>query len=193
MVGAAFALSAVAADVVVDGKDDTPYVVDGRNVVAISGADLCWRTGDWFPAAAASAMAGQHAAGCACDGDIAPKDKCVAPMTATTETKPASEPPPAATSPKAIRPSSKAPFDLNKPYSRPRARPPSTGKSLPGCRNSGVIRMITVSGYTDRTGSPPHNQQLSERRADAVKNYLVSKGINADRVETFGDGNMQPV
>lgn len=92
MVGAAFALSAVAADVVVDGKDDTPYVVDGRNVVAISGADLCWRTGDWFPAAAASAMAGQHAAGCACDGDIAPKDKCVAPMTATTVTKPASEP-----------------------------------------------------------------------------------------------------
>ncbi|MBR0566325.1 OmpA family protein, partial [Azoarcus sp. L1K30] len=71
-------------DVMVDGKGDIPYVIDGRNVVARSGAGLCWRTGYWSPAAAGAAMAGQFPAGCECDSDIVPKDKCAAPMAPPT-------------------------------------------------------------------------------------------------------------
>ena len=41
-------------DVVVDGKGEIPYVIDARNVVARSGAGLCWRTGYWSPAAAST-------------------------------------------------------------------------------------------------------------------------------------------
>ena len=53
--------------------------------------------------------------------------------------------------------------------------------------------MILVVGHTDRIGSDSYNQKLSERRAAAVKTYLVSKGIEANRVYTEGKGEKQPV
>ena len=52
---------------------------------------------------------------------------------------------------------------------------------------------VLVVGHTDRLGSLKHNQGLSERRAAAVKTYLVSKGIEANRVYTEGKGKTQPV
>ena len=52
---------------------------------------------------------------------------------------------------------------------------------------------IVVTGHTDRLGSPPYNQKLSERRADAVKAYLISKGVQADRISSAGKGETQPV
>ncbi len=50
-----------------------------------------------------------------------------------------------------------------------------------------------VSGYTDSIGSDGINQRLSERRANAVKKYLVSKGIDANRISTVGYGENSPV
>ena len=114
-------------------------------------------------------------------------------MAAAPVTPPAPTPTPAAAAPKAINLSSKALFDLNKSTLKTEGKTAIDREILARLPEFGAIRMITVSGYADRTGSPPHNQQFSERRADAVKNYLVSKGINADRVETFGYGNTQPV
>ncbi|MBI3795871.1 MAG: OmpA family protein [Deltaproteobacteria bacterium] len=52
---------------------------------------------------------------------------------------------------------------------------------------------VTIEGYTDSIGSDAYNQKLSERRATAVKQYLVSKGIMADRLETVGKGEKDPV
>lgn len=52
---------------------------------------------------------------------------------------------------------------------------------------------ITAVGHTDRLGSDSYNQTLSEERAAAVKIYLVSRGINANSVQTEGKGEMQPV
>lgn len=52
--------------------------------------------------------------------------------------------------------------------------------------------MVTV-GHTDAIGSDAYNQRLSQRRAEAVKAYLVSKGVNASRVYTEGKGEAQPV
>jgi outer membrane protein OmpA-like peptidoglycan-associated protein len=52
---------------------------------------------------------------------------------------------------------------------------------------------IKVVGYTDSTGSETHNQQLSELRANAVKNALVIKGVNAARVTTMGMGESNPI
>lgn len=52
--------------------------------------------------------------------------------------------------------------------------------------------MITV-GHTDSIGSEAYNQKLSIRRAEAVKAYLISKGIEASRVYTEGKGEAQPV
>jgi len=52
---------------------------------------------------------------------------------------------------------------------------------------------IKVVGYTDSTGSESYNQQLSELRANAVKNALVIKGVNAARLTTMGMGESSPV
>lgn len=52
---------------------------------------------------------------------------------------------------------------------------------------------IRVAGHTDNVGNPQRNQQLSERRAQAVREYLISHGIDASRVEAVGYGDTQPI
>jgi len=52
---------------------------------------------------------------------------------------------------------------------------------------------IRVSGHTDNVGDPQRNQRLSEQRAQAVRQYLVSHGIDGSRVEAVGFGDTQPV
>jgi outer membrane protein OmpA-like peptidoglycan-associated protein/tetratricopeptide (TPR) repeat protein len=52
---------------------------------------------------------------------------------------------------------------------------------------------IEISGHTDNTGNPAYNQQLSERRAQAVYNYLISRGIEARRIQAKGYGQTRPV
>src|ERR1700704_4651236 len=55
------------------------------------------------------------------------------------------------------------------------------------------LGMISAVGHADRLGSEDYNQILSEDRAEAVKAYLVSKGIEPDRVRAEGRGIRQPV
>lgn len=52
---------------------------------------------------------------------------------------------------------------------------------------------VDVYGHTDSTGSAQYNQALSERRADAVADYLVSRGVESARLETLGYGLTQPI
>jgi outer membrane protein OmpA-like peptidoglycan-associated protein len=52
---------------------------------------------------------------------------------------------------------------------------------------------ISIEGHTDNTGTAAGNQKLSEKRAAAVKNYLVKKGIDADRMSASGYGQTKPV
>jgi len=55
------------------------------------------------------------------------------------------------------------------------------------------LEMVIATGHTDSIGTEQYNQRLSERRAEAVKQYLVSKGIPASKVTTIGKGESQPV
>jgi OOP family OmpA-OmpF porin len=55
------------------------------------------------------------------------------------------------------------------------------------------INNVVITGYTDRLGSDKYNQKLSERRANSVKDYLVSKGIAANRLVAEGKGKANPV
>ena len=52
---------------------------------------------------------------------------------------------------------------------------------------------LTISGHTDSTGSEDYNLQLSQRRADAVKNALVGQGVSAARMNTIGYGEANPI
>lgn len=156
------------------------YVIDQRDVVAKSGFGLCWRTGYWTPAAAA-----KDPAGCECDKDLLPKEVCepkAAPAPVVAAPKPSGE---------KITVAADALFDFDKSTLRPEGK----AKLDELVSKAGAIKLevILVVGHTDRIGSDSYNQKLSERRAAAVKSYLVSKGIEANRVYTEGKGEKQPV
>ena len=52
---------------------------------------------------------------------------------------------------------------------------------------------VTIEGHTDSKGTDAYNQKLSERRANAVKNYLESNGVTASRLDAVGKGESDPV
>ena len=55
------------------------------------------------------------------------------------------------------------------------------------------LEVVIAIGHTDSIGSDAYNQKLSVRRAESVKAYLVSKGIEPNRIYTEGKGEKQPV
>jgi outer membrane protein OmpA-like peptidoglycan-associated protein len=54
-------------------------------------------------------------------------------------------------------------------------------------------RNILVEGYTDSRGSAAHNLDLSQRRADAVRTFIISRGYEADKMQARGIGKESPV
>jgi outer membrane protein OmpA-like peptidoglycan-associated protein len=82
-------------------------------------------------------------------------------------------------------------FDLNKATLRPGAR-----ERL--ARVAGIILAypdlkLQIEGHTDSTGSEQYNQQLSEQRAQVVRDYLVSQGVSADNITSQGFGELRPL
>ncbi len=175
--------------------DVMPYVIDARGVVAKSGTGLCWRTGYWTPALAESVMYGQFPVGCECDKDLMPKAKCEPPAPAAAPAKPAAAAPAPAAAPKPsaqkVTLAADALFDFNKADLRPegKAKLDKLTADIKGIK----LEVILAVGHADRFGDDAYNQKLSEKRAAAVKTYLVSKGVEANRVYTEGKGEKQPV
>jgi OOP family OmpA-OmpF porin len=83
-------------------------------------------------------------------------------------------------------------FEFNKATLSPQARALLDGEVIAKLKDLGSIRYINVNGHADRLGSAQYNQKLSERRAEAVKAYLVSKGASLGTLETFGFGKTLP-
>ena len=177
VVGLGFAATAAQAQ-------ERVYVIDQRDVVAKSGADLCWRTGYWTPAAAAA-----DKAGCECDKDLLPKETC-APKMAAAPMAPAAVAGPKPSAEK-ITVAADALFDFNKATLRPAGQ--AKLDELVSKAKAIKLEVILAVGHTDRIGGDAYNQKLSEKRAAAVKEYLVAKGIEANRVYTEGKGEKQPV
>jgi len=55
------------------------------------------------------------------------------------------------------------------------------------------ITDVDITGYTDRLGSKKYNHKLSERRANAVRDYLVSRGVDGKRLKAYGKGEQNPI
>lgn len=70
---------------------------------------------------------------------------------------------------------------------------PKLVKIAEALKTEGAPKHVVVTGYSDRLGSSEYNQKLSERRAQAVKNYMVSKGVDAQRLKVEGKGEANPV
>ena len=82
-------------------------------------------------------------------------------------------------------------FDFDKSVIKPEGRSKLDDISA---KAKGVnLEVVIAIGHADSTGSDAYNQRLSVRRAESVKAYLVSKGIEANRVYTEGKGEKQPV
>ncbi len=81
-------------------------------------------------------------------------------------------------------------FDFNKADIRADARE-ALAKTADFLRNYPQIK-VTVEGHCDERGSTEYNLVLGDRRATAVKNYLVSLGISADRINTTSLGKEKP-
>ena len=178
------------------------YLLDiNGNVVTSSTTGVCVRTSDWTPARAAAAAA------CAqCTPELCPKPAAppppaapktapkpeVAPKPAPPKT-PAKAPPqtPAKAPPQKINFSADALFDFNKSDLKPQGR--AMLDELTRTLQDAQYEVILAIGHTDRIGSAAYNQKLSLRRATAVKQYLVGKGIAPSRVYADGKGKTQPL
>ena len=172
--------AAVAQTPGIDRSGTVGYVIDQRDNVVKSGTGLCWRTGFWTPAMAIAE----------CDPDLVKK-----PAPAAAPAAPAAKPaaPVAAPKPAAqkVTLAADALFDFDKAVLRPEGK--SKLDKLSGDIKGIKLEVIIAVGHADRFGSDAYNQKLSEKRAEAVKAYLVSKGIEPNRVYTEGKGEKQPV
>ena len=147
--------------------------------------ELCWRNSNWTPATAAPG----------CDGAIAPA--MAAPASAPAPVAaPAATPAPAAPAAPVVAATkvtyaADAFFDFNKSVIKPEGK--AKLDDLIGKIQGINLEVIIAVGHTDSVGSDAYNQKLSVRRSEAVKAYLVSKGIEKNRVYTEGKGEKQPV
>jgi OOP family OmpA-OmpF porin len=87
--------------------------------------------------------------------------------------------------------SAEALFDFDKSVVKPDGKI-ALDQMLSSLQNMDTEVMVTV-GHTDSIGSDEYNQVLSIRRAEAVKAYLVTRGIASERVYTEGQGERQAI
>ena len=154
--------------------------------------ELCWRDANWTPATAAAgcdgAIVAPKAAPAAAPAAAAPKAAAPAPAPAAA---PKAAPAPAPAAATKVTYAADAFFDFDK--STLKADGKAKLDDLVGKVKGINLEVIIAVGHTDSVGTDAYNQKLSVRRAEAVKAYLVSKGIEKNRVYTEGKGEKQPV
>ncbi|MCZ2498243.1 OmpA family protein [Xylophilus sp. Kf1] len=144
--------------------------------------ELCWRDASWTPATAAKG----------CDGALVPAAAPMAPMPPMAQpATPAPAVVPAAPISSKVTFAADAFFDFDKSVLKPEGK--AKLDELVTKTKDMNLEVIIAVGHTDSVGTDAYNQKLSVRRSEAVKAYLVSKGIEKNRVYTEGKGEKQPV
>ena len=146
--------------------------------------EYCWRDTGWTPPTGVQG----------CDGVPAPV--APAPVAAPAAPAPAAAPAPVPVVPMApatekVSFAADAFFDFDKATLKPEGK--AKLDDLAGKVKGITLEVIIAVGHTDSVGADAYNQKLSEKRAQAVKDYLTSKGTDASRVYVEGKGEKQPV
>jgi OmpA-OmpF porin, OOP family len=203
LTASAIAMSSFATGAIAQASGVNGYVQTQSGTLRAQVAGVCVRTGYWTPAMATAE----------CDPDLVPK---AAPAPSKPAPAPAPKPAPVKPAPAApVKPAPAAPakpkppaaavaptiqkvtlqsdalFDFDRAVIRKDAQEKMDG--LVSQMKDVNLEVVIAVGHTDRLGSNAYNQRLSVRRAEAVKNYLVSKGVPANRIYTEGKGETQPV
>jgi outer membrane protein OmpA-like peptidoglycan-associated protein len=84
-------------------------------------------------------------------------------------------------------------FEYNSAQLTPEARARLDNEIVPKLMSIAEVNYLQVNGHTDRLGKVDYNRQLSEKRAEAVREYLVAKGVSPDKIEVFGYGQTMPI
>src|SRR5258706_13469515 len=156
------------------------YIGSGAGVVATNPYGLCWRSGaDWSPDKAAAPC------------DAVPRAS-VPPAPIAQAPEPVAAPAPvvaAAPAPVRIEKitlSTDVPFPFNKAELLPSGQQ-KLDELAKSAQGANVERVVLV-GHADRIGSEEYNQELSEKRAQAVADYLAQKGVDSSRLQVEGKG-----
>ena len=153
-----------------------------------SASGQCWRNASWTPATAAKE----------CDGALAPAPAPVpvapAPVARAAEPAPAPAPAAPALAPAAATTVTYAAdaffdFDTSELKADGKAKLDDLAQKVKAIN----LEVIIAVGHTDSVGTDSYNQKLSVRRSEAVKAYLITKGIEKNRIYTEGKGEKQPV
>jgi OOP family OmpA-OmpF porin len=145
----------------------------------VNSTGLCWRSSAWTPATAAPE----------CDGALKPVAKPASVVT-----------PPAAPAPQPTKPvvqvakvtyAAKSLFDFDRSVIKPEGQ--AALNQLVAKLRTVTVEVVIVVGHTDSVGTNAYNLKLGQRRAEAVKRYLTSQGVEASRVYTDSKGENQPI
>lgn len=153
------------------------YLYDSQGGIVHTGYGGCIRTAEWTANNAVRE----------CDPDLfkaaaAPAVRSVAAPVAAPVAKPAAI---------KVELSADESFESGKAELKPEAKT-KLGKLVKDLQALDYNKIV-ITGHADRTGSKAGNQQLSERRANAVHNFLVSEGVASGKMDSSGVGSSQPV
>lgn len=175
----ALATLALAGVTSADENTKEGYLLDSSGKVAKSAYGLCWRTASWTPAMAIAE----------CDPDLVRVAE-VQPETVAPTPVPAPAAPPASI---AITLQSDTLFEFDSAVIRAEGRKDLDADVVGEMKKYPQIETVLVTGHADRIGSAQYNQRLSQRRADAVKAYLVQQGVEGGRIQTMAKGSSDPL
>lgn len=185
-----FVLSMVAmASIAVSGVTaaaETPqqgYLRDSDGGVVRTGSGQCWHTLDW---AADMAIEG---CGLVKVAEVIPTPIPPKPAPVLAQPAPVPEPPTAIV----ITLQSDTLFGFDQSIIRAEGKKQLDKDVIAKMKQYPQIQRVLVTGFTDRIGSDAYNLKLSQRRADAVKDYQVEQGIDPTRIETASKGESEPV
>jgi len=181
ILGAALAVLGNGANADVSG-----YWKDSSGMIWKNNYNECWKAGYWTPAMAIAE----------CDPSLVKKEE--PKKVAEVVPVPAPVPAPVVVGPEKpafekITLQAETLFDFDKAVIHPEGKQHLTTEVVTKMKQYPQVEAILVTGHADRIGTDAYNQDLSQRRAAAVKDYLVSEGVESNRIQTTAKGESEPV